>query len=119
MLLPDIITQFDISISDGLLLYCLLPAVAFFLAYTAASPWWNVKKFGLFGIVTVLHSLSVVLLLFLIGYAIVLGQKVDEPMRVLISATLAFSLTSKFVLYLIERRRGVQERRRKRAEARR
>lgn len=106
--LANIVREFDISPSDGLLLYCLLPAVAFPLAYAITAPWWNVKKFGWFGIVTLIHSMSVLMLLFLISYAIIFGQKVDETYRVVIALTLAVGLTSKMILYFIERSRGVR-----------
>ncbi|MDF2915904.1 MAG: hypothetical protein K0S70_121 [Microbacterium sp.] len=97
--------------SDWLLLYCLLPSAAFFITYTTTSPWWKVREFGWLGVVTVLHSLSVGLLLFLICYGIVFGQKIDEEYRVAISGALAFALTSKYVVFLLERRAGLRERR--------
>ena len=105
-MLHDFITAFDISLSDGFLIYCLLPSAAFFLTYVAASPWWRVKKYGWLGVVTVLHSFSTLLLLLLIVYGIVFGQKLDESYRVFVAFVLAASLTFKYIVFLIERRKG-------------
>lgn len=117
MLLPDFFTTYDISGSDALLIYCILPAAAFFLTYLTTSPWWRIKKYGWLGVVTVLHSFSTLLLLLLIVYAIIFGQKLDEAYRVFVALVLASALTFKYIVYLIERRKGRMARLQARREA--
>lgn len=114
MPLLDLIERFDISFSDASLLYAFIPAIAFFFLYAVTSPWWRVKKLGFLGLVTVLHSFSTILLLFLVCYAIIFGQKVNEEWRTVIALTVAAALTSKLVVYLVERRNGMRERARAR-----
>lgn len=115
-MLRDLIVEFDLSVSDLLLLFCLLPAAWFFLSYGIGSPWWRIWRHGWLGVVTLMHSLSVLLLLALIDYAIVFGQRVDEPIRVAISGLLAFALASKVVILHYERHNGRLERRARGAE---
>lgn len=110
MPLPDLFTfiaNVNPSPSDWLLVLCVFPAAWFFASYGLGSPWYR----SLLGIVTFLHSFSVLLLLGLIVYAIVFGQRVDEPFRVIIAALLLFALTSKAVILHVERRAGRIERR--------
>jgi hypothetical protein len=107
------ITQLDLTPSDVMLLLAVLPAAWFWASYGLGSPWYR----STLGVVTFLHSLSVASLLFLIVYAIVFGQRVDEPWRLMVSTVLFFALTSKVVILHVERRAGRIERRRARARA--
>lgn len=116
-MLPDLTLIFSGTVSDVLLMLCVIPAAWFVLAYGIGSPWWRVGRHGWLGVVTFLHSLSIALLLTLIVYGIVFGQRVDEPYRVVISALLIVALTSKCVLLHHERREGRLERNRLRALA--
>lgn len=108
--LAALIERYDLSPSDVVLLYCGLAAALFFVIYTITAAWWRVKKFGWLGVVTALHSFSIMCLLFLIIYAIILGQKVDEGYRLAVSIAVAVALTSKTAVYVYERVRGVKER---------
>lgn len=105
----------NLTTSDTLLLLCVPFAGWFVLSYGLLSPWY---RYWL-GIVTFLHSTSVALLLFLIVWGIVFGQKVDEPYRLAISALLLFALISKVVILHVERRNGRLERRKLRDDKRR
>lgn len=105
-MLPDFFVVIDASISDVLLLLCVLPASWFVLSYGLGSPWWRVHKHGWLGVVTFLHSLSVAMLLSLIVYAIVFNQPVGEPVRVGIATLLLFALCFKVAILHYERREG-------------
>jgi hypothetical protein len=109
-MLPDFLLPPELTLSDVLLMLCVIPAAWFVLSYGFGSPWWRVQKHGWLGVVTFLHSLSVALLLTLVVYGIVFGQAVSEPWRVAISALLLFALTSKVAILHYERREGRIER---------
>ena len=106
----DLIARYDLTPSDIVLLYCGAAAAAFFVVYTLTAAWWRVRRYGWLGVVTALHSFSIMCLLFLIIYAIIFGQKVDEGYRLAVSIAVAVALTSKSIVYIHERVRGVKER---------
>lgn len=115
--MPDLIafiSALDLTPSDVMLLLAVPPAAWFWASYGLGSPWYR----STLGVVTFLHSLSVASLLFLIVYAIVFGQRVEEPWRLMVSTVLFFALTSKVVILHVERRAGRIERRKARASAR-
>lgn len=105
--MADLLALFDVTPSDVALVLCVPFAAWFWLSYGLGSPWYR----SALGVVTFLHSLSVACLLFLIVYAIVFGQKVDEPWRLLVAVVLFFALVSKAVILHVERRNGRIERR--------
>lgn len=111
--MPDIFGFFiglELTPSDIVLLLCVPVAAWFWVSYALGSPWYR----SWLGVVTFLHSMSVACLLFLIVYAIVFQQRVDEPWRLMVATLLFFALTSKVVILHIERRAGNIERRRRR-----
>lgn len=100
---PD---TFSPSLSDIFLLIGLPFAAWFPITYSLGSPWYKVKRHGWIGVMTLLHSLSVAALLFLIVWGIVYGQRIDEAFRLPISAVLALAFAAKVAILHAERRRG-------------
>lgn len=92
------------SISDGLLTACFVVGVVFSLTFGLGKPrvWFH----DLLGWVIFLYSLAVDALLFLIVWGIVVGQKIEEPARVVISSALLGALASKLWILHKERQRG-------------
>lgn len=99
--------------SDFVILFVISTlAVVFFAAYVFhPGGWWKTQEFGLVGWMTALHSLSIVLFLFLIDYAIIVGERVAEWLRLPIAILLAFALLTKVVILFYERRQGQLARR--------
>lgn len=101
----------SLAISDIFILFSTVLALWFVLSYGLGSPWYRVKQHGWIGVMTILHSVSVFLLLFLITWAIVFDQRVTEAARLPIAVLLALALAVKVVILHTERRRGNIERR--------
>lgn len=88
--------------SDVMLLICFGLAVFLTLFFALGRPRiWYKDRLGwvLFG-----YAVTTSAFVGLIAYAIVFGQKVDEPWRFGISGLLAFALTAKIVAVYSERR---------------
>lgn len=88
--------------SDYALTLALLPAIFFLLSYGLGSPWYR----SALGVVTFAYALSVVLLLSLIVYGVVFGQRVDEVWRLVAGLALIVALTGKSIILQYERRQG-------------
>lgn len=104
---PLLIFLGGLAPSDFVILFIVTPLAAlFFVAYVAFPGWWRVRDLGLVGYMTTLHSLSILLFLLLIVYAIIAGERVAEWARLPITVLLAFALVSKVVILFYERRQG-------------
>lgn len=92
------------TFSDYLLIGCLVSALVFALNFSLGPPrvWFRDPL----GWVIFAQALSVFALLALIVYAVVFGQKVDEAIRIPVTALLFLSLIGKNVILHIERTRG-------------
>lgn len=107
--MPDLIGLFianNPDPSDYFLVVAFLAAAWFAISYLVGSPWWKIHDHGLVGVMTLLHSWSVASLLFLIVYAIVFGQRVDESVRLPIAFLLALATITKVAILHHERRTG-------------
>lgn len=111
----DLFARID-TLSDAFILASAPLAAYFFLSYGLGSPWYKVWDHGWVGVMTFLHSLSVVLLLTLVVYATIYGVRVDEWYRSLVGALLVLSLLGKIVILHYERHRGLITRQRQRHE---
>lgn len=98
----------NFTVSDWIILLCPIPAAWFWVSFTFGRPfsWWKVHEYGWLGVVTFLHSLSVLMFLVLIVYAMFTGQRIGEPARLPIAAFLLLALVSKAVILHIERHNG-------------
>lgn len=96
--------MFPLDPSDLVLLLDFMLAVVFALVFALGRPrTWYADPLGW---VILYFALSVVLLLFLIGWAIVLGQRLDEIFRLLIALALGTALVWKTVAVIRERHHG-------------
>lgn len=104
-MLPEWITGLDLS--DYLIMVFALGVLWFGIDYGIFSPWWRDPL----GWVMLGYNISVALLLGLIIYAAVFGQRVDEIYRAPVAFLLAVSIVGKIAILHISRREGRIERR--------
>lgn len=111
--MPDVLINFFASseLSD-LLIFAAAPFVLLFaLDYGIGSPWYTHPL----GVLTFLMSLSTFGLLFLILYAMITGNRIDEPWRILVGLGLLVASIGKVIILRVERRRGRIQRRERHA----
>lgn len=77
--------------------------LVFLIDYMGWSPWWQHP----IGYIAIAYSISVLLLVFLIVYGMIAGQRVDEWARTIVTFLLIMSIVGKIIILHYERRRGV------------
>lgn len=103
----------SMTTSDWLLFLFAVGALWFVVDYGAFSPWWKHP----IGWVVMVYGVSVVLLMFLIVYGVVVGERVDEWARQIVGFLLCVGITGKILILHVSRHEGRIERRRTRAQA--
>lgn len=92
--------------SDYLILASALVLVWFMIDYGIFTPWWRFRENGFIGLAILLASGSTMGLIFLIGWGVVFGQRVGEPVRVLVTAGLFAGIVLKIIILHHERKVG-------------
>lgn len=101
--MPDIMSLLSQFHFSDFLIFAAVPfALWFTLSYAIGSPWYTHPL----GIITLLTSLSVCSLLVLIVYGMITGERIGEPIRVLVALGLLVSYLAKTVILHVERHRG-------------
>lgn len=98
--------------SDWLLALFAAGALWFVLDYGLFSPWWRHP----IGWVVMVYGISVLLLMLLIIYGVVVGERIDEWARQLVAGLLVLGIAGKIIVLHVSRHEGRIERRRTRAE---
>jgi hypothetical protein len=95
-----------LAMSDYLLLAAFIALLWFLVDYGVFTPWWRWKEHGFIGYAVMLFTLSVFILMGIIIYGTVAGQRVDEPMRIVALSTVLLGIVGKTVILHYERRVG-------------
>jgi cytochrome c oxidase subunit IV len=98
----------DLQFSDYLMFIFMLATLWFVVDYGGFTGWWRHPV----GWILLGFPISVGLLLTLIIYGVVFGQRVDEIYRIPVMALLVIMMIGKIVAVHISRREGRLERRR-------
>ncbi|AYD87377.1 hypothetical protein SEA_VALENTINIPUFF_82 [Microbacterium phage ValentiniPuff] len=93
----------EMQISDWFMVIFGLLQLVFLIDY-CRSPFWLHP----IGYIVVAYSFAVLLLVFLILYGMVAGQRVDEWARTIVTFLLILSIVGKIVILHYERARGLQ-----------
>lgn len=98
--------------SDFLLTAFFIGSIWFLFDYGLFSPWWKHP----IGYVVFTYGLSVVVLMSLITYGVVAGQRVDEWLRIIAGILLCIGIAGKIIILHVSRHEGRIERRARRHE---
>lgn len=102
----------EMAPSDWTMVLFTLGLLWFVFDYGIFSPWWKAP----IGWVVMAYGVSVMLLMFLILYGLVAGQRVDEWARWPVSILLVLGIVGKIVILHVSRHEGRMERRKLRGE---
>ncbi|AWN07751.1 membrane protein [Microbacterium phage Hendrix] len=102
----------ELAPSDWAMVAFTFGVLWFVLDYGIFNPWWRAP----IGWVVMIYGFSVLLLMFLILYGLVAGQRVDEWARLPVGVLLVAGILGKIVILHVARHEGRIERRRLRAE---
>ena len=102
----------ELTTSDYLLTVFFLGSVWFVFDYGLFSPWWRHP----IGYVVLTYGISIVILMSLITYGIVAGQRVDEWLRTIAGILLVMGIAGKIIVLHVSRHEGRIERRARRHE---
>lgn len=102
----------EMAPSDWAMVLFTLGMLWFVLDYGIFNPWWRHP----IGWVVMIYGVSVLLLMFLILYGLVAGQRVDEWARLPVAVLLVSGIAGKIVILHISRHEGRIERRKLRKE---
>lgn len=108
MVLPDWVD--GLLPSDWLMFAFLVVQLLFIIDYGVFTPWWR----GPIGWIVLEYGVGVLLLMGLIIYGVVAGQRVDEWARVLVMTMLLFGAVGKEYILKVSRHEGRIERRERR-----
>ena len=99
----------ELTQSDFLLGVFALLVFAFLLDYGIFSPWWRHP----IGWITIIYTLSVLGLMFLIVWGVIVSQRVDEWARSAVGAFLVLGALGKLIILHVSRYEGKIERRKR------
>lgn len=102
----------ELAPSDYLLTAFFLGQLWFIVDYGFFSPWWKHP----IGYVVLTYGVSIVILMSLITYGVVAGQRVDEWLRTIAGVLLLLGIAGKIVVLHVSRHEGRIERRKRRHE---
>ncbi|QNJ55971.1 membrane protein [Microbacterium phage Rasputia] len=102
----------ELAPSDWAMVLFTLGVLWFVLDYGIFNPWWRAP----IGWVVMIYGVSVLLLMFLILYGLVAGQRVDEWARFPVGVLLVAGILGKIIILHVARHEGRIERRRRRDE---
>lgn len=102
----------EMAPSDWMMVIFTVGQLWFVFDYGIFSPWWRAP----IGWVVMAYGLSVLLLMTLILYGLVAGQRVDEWARLPVSVLLVVGILGKIVILHVSRHEGRIEHRKLRAE---
>lgn len=108
----EVLKTVEMAPSDWTMVLFTAGLLWFVFDYGIFSPWWKAP----IGWVVMLYGLSVTLLMILILYGLVAGQRVDEWARLPIAVLLLTGILGKIVILHISRHEGRIERRKLRSE---
>lgn len=96
----------DLTVSDYLIIIAFAALLWFIVDYGGFTPWWRVRQHGWIGIAVLLFTFSVFLLMGLIIWGTIVGQRVPEPARIVVAFLLAVGMVGKTVILHHERKVG-------------
>lgn len=92
----------EMTVSDWLMVTFGFLVLVFVIDYAFGNPWWTHP----IGFIVLFYGISVLLLVFLIVYGMVAGQRVEEWARLPVTAALVISILGKLIILHYERRNG-------------
>lgn len=102
----------DLTFSDYLVLIAAGALLWFLVDYGVFTPWWRYKEHGFIGYAVMLFTGSVAVLLGMIIWAAIMGQRISEPARIVAGILLVVGMIAKIIILHHERKAGRIDRQR-------